>query len=386
MKQLEVLLKLDAGKKFDTPKKLNRSTDPINPTFIDQVEAGEMTTELIDSLAGYLPIFRYRTCLTIHGDWPAITRTSIGSYKNLHQNQNGSMEVYYSAIDTKKIEAIREALRGTDTPFRFQQSSTSRGFYLAKGITKETKEQVRAELQPLAEELSKLNIYGSVQIYLSMDLMGRYYLVLSLDVQAIPEVEVQPVIATLSRLTPEEYAAKREAYKIQVAAEEAKREEDKKTYEAERLLKAEAMKKKYEEVIKPLLDNLTECRDLSKGILVAGSISRIMQTVNLVFYRLDGRGSFGRIKYSVAYGESLDTTSLEWKERKQAPLNEILNPKTKYYLAQPFQTESKPTLEKKTVDKRTVENKTNPEPKPAQDPGQVQEATHEKKVLLTINL
>jgi len=342
MKTIETLLKLDARAKFDTPKKLNRSTKEIPRDIVEQLEDGKFTTEMIQDMTEQsilqhgrnFPVYRYRTCITIHGVWPEVNRTRIGGYKNVHQNQNGSVEIFYSAIDKEKIDTIREQLRGTTSPFRYSENSTGREFAIYRTVTKETLPQVRAELEPIARELSELNIYGYVNLYLAAD-MFRNYLVLSLHPLAIPATEVSKLILKLSRLTKEEHEAQRDAYIKQQAQEEQQRKAD---YQAlkERQAAAEAARaQEIVNVFKPQVAHLKECTDLNRGILVGISASVATPQINFVFYRKDGNGSFGRIKYSKALSRTLEIDTLEWKEQKQQAAADILRSSNTYYLVEP---------------------------------------------------
>lgn len=331
MKKIETLLNIDTNGKFDTPKKLNRSSKAILPQTVEQLEDGIFTSEMIKELAKSYPVYRYRTCITVHGLWPEVERTRIGGYKNVHQNQNGSVEIYYSAIDKEKIDTIREQLRGTTSPFRYSENSTSREFAIYRTVTKETLPQVRAELEPIARELSELNIYGYVNLYLAAD-MFRNYLVLSLHPLAIPAAEVSKLILKLSRLSKEEHEAQRAAYIQQQAQEEQQRKAD---YEALKQRQAAAEAAKAQEIInvfKPQVAHLKECADLNRGILVGIAASTATPQINFVFYRKDGNGSFGRIKYSKALSRSLSVEGLQWKEQKQSAPGEVLRKNNTYYL------------------------------------------------------
>ena len=74
MKKIEELLNIDLGCKFDTPKKLNRSTSQVRSEIVDELEEGSFTSEMIAELRNDYPIFYYRTCITIHGFWPEVHR------------------------------------------------------------------------------------------------------------------------------------------------------------------------------------------------------------------------------------------------------------------------------------------------------------------------
>lgn len=165
MEKIEVLLKKDLCKSFDTPKKLNRSNKAIAPAVINDLENGLFTCEAIDQLSQSFPIFHYRTCITVHGHWPTIERTRVGGYKNVHQNLNGSVEVRYSAIDNEKIERICQGITIDGCKYRYHENSNERSFSWAEEITKENFNQVRARMEPHAQTLAR---YTVMLIYISV--------------------------------------------------------------------------------------------------------------------------------------------------------------------------------------------------------------------------
>lgn len=96
---------------FDTPKKLNRSEEKVTVDVIDEIEKGGVSIERLESLG--LPVYKYKTQITIHGDFEGITksRVGVGGYKNLLLNQNNSLGVKYNAIDAEKKKIIGDCLR-----------------------------------------------------------------------------------------------------------------------------------------------------------------------------------------------------------------------------------------------------------------------------------
>src|SRR5690606_35982288 len=222
MKKIEELLKLDMRATFDTTKKLNRSALEIPAHVIDALEAGEFTAESIAELAGTYPIFRYRSCITVHGRWPAVSIERIGNYKNVHQNACGSVEIFYSAIDRAKIEQIRAGIRGVQTNFRYSESSTGRVFQMAEPVTRETLPALRAKFQPIAERLASLNIYGHINLYIGQGLWQTF---LCLDVVplAIPADQVQTLILELCGMDLSTWAYKYNKYLSACIEEENQR-------------------------------------------------------------------------------------------------------------------------------------------------------------------
>lgn len=328
MKKIEELLNLDLGHKFDTPKKLNRSRKEIPTDIIESLEAGNFTAEDIQALSRKFPVYRYRTCITAHGDWPAVSITRIGGYKNVHQNQNGSVEIYYSAIDREKIKHVYNVIKaqGPANPWSYSESSTGREFYIQRAITRETLPQVSAELKPIAERLTALDIYGYVNLYTAATPWGQLFLVLSLHPLAIPEEQVSKLIQELTGLDEAGQKAALEAKEEAERQRALETEETLKRYreESERQ-KAEAEKKRSELI--PQIEHLEKCNDIKRGILVkvSSGVSRYAghKDPEFVYYRYDGPGAFGRVKISTARSANYNLKGLDWQEAKQRTKEEL---------------------------------------------------------------
>lgn len=323
MKKIEELLKLDMHAKFDTPKKLNRSALEIPARIIDALEAGEFTAESIAELAGTYPIFRYRSCITVHGRWPAVSIERIGNYKNVHQNACGSVEIFYSAIDRAKIEQIRAGIRGVQTNFRYSESSAGRVFQMAEPVTRETLAELRAKFEPIAQRLASLNIYGHINLYIGQSLWQNF---LCLDVVplAIPADQVQTIILELCGMDAATWTAARAASDAEQQADEQRRQAEREAYARERLEQKNALLAKYEAEYKPKIAHLPECTDITRGVLVK-VFTTVTNELQFAYYRMDGRGSFGRVNWSKAISAEFvpDLSGLEFKPQKQKPLTEF---------------------------------------------------------------
>lgn len=235
MKKIETLLKLDLGQKFDTPKKLNRSEKNIPSEILEKLEAGEFTCEMIAELSKQFPIFRYRTCITIHGNWGEVGKRRLGGYTNIIQNGNGSTEVKYSAIDIKKIETIRGLLRSVKADFFFHSNSSERYFY--KSVNTRDAEQynkVVSEMKPIAERVKGANIYGYLNLYAASSLYGGVDVILQINPLSIPAGEEIPFCYLLTGLNKEtwqlrlaEIAEQERLDKIESERREQEREAEK---------------------------------------------------------------------------------------------------------------------------------------------------------------
>lgn len=129
MEKIETLLKIETDN-YATPKKLNRSDRQIPQHVLDQIRSGNVTCEMLDQVSATVPVFKYKTCITLHGHFnlgPVMPR--IGGYANILKNQNGSLEVRYNAIDLAKKQRIAQVLRDCKADFRFSIDSQGTEFY-----------------------------------------------------------------------------------------------------------------------------------------------------------------------------------------------------------------------------------------------------------------
>jgi hypothetical protein len=325
MEKIETLLKLELNCKFDTPKKLNRSNSIIPDQVIQEIENKEFTFESLELLAKNFPVFKYQTCITIHGNFPEISTTRIGQYKNIHQNKNGSVEVYYSAIDTEKINQVVENIHGMESGFYFRQSSQDRSFEHIEVINRENYKEVFERLKLVAEKLRTANIYGHVHLYKAAN-MFQQFLVVAVTPLAIPASEVMNFTLLLCDLDIETYRVKKDAYNKEIELQRIERENERAQRDIERQVRQKELNEVMTANYLPQIAHLSECKDISRGVLISIT-SGIDQDkpFRFIYYRLINGGNFGRVKYQIAYSDTVvtDLTMLQWQDKKQMLLSEI---------------------------------------------------------------
>lgn len=182
---------------FATPKKLNRSSKSIDSTYIDTIENGEVTSKLIQELGAKVPVFTYKTCITIHGNLPDIQRDRIGGYKNLIQNKNGSLEVRYSAIDYKLKKDIAVYL----SKYGWQRSENStNGIHFVKVIRTQSKVEALATLQEFNTYIDKFSVNGlKAKVWASgYNYFGMYYVGLNIMPLTISETAINVAAGILN--------------------------------------------------------------------------------------------------------------------------------------------------------------------------------------------
>ena len=325
MKSIETLINVAMNQDFATPKKLNRSTKLIPDTIIEQLENKLFTCEMIEDLKKQFPIYHYKSCLTIHGNWGEVSTSSIGRYKNIHQNQNGSLEVFYSAIDTGKIREIRKQLDSVGCrKYYFLENSTDRVFRYSKTITKETAEELKKEFLQEAERIKTLAIYGTVHAYISPKIWGGADIVLDIRPLAIPENQVQNVCYMLAGIASDNW----HQVQLNVERERAIQEEKDHQEQAERQAARDKIKNETEQKMKliylPKIEHLKH-GTIQQGIVVTIKEDRYSPELMFVYSKIDGKGAFGKTKWSTAKSPEFisDPSQLNWEAQKQSPIKEI---------------------------------------------------------------
>jgi len=159
---------------FMSKRKLNTAPNTAPNITLDDIELNGLTLEAMANIN--VPVYKYRTQVTIHGLWPETQGYCFG-YKNLVKNKNGSFGVRYAAIDGRKKRAIRNISRLSS----FHPNHDSQGTTFTRGY--------KSDLAQLKVDFALITSYkhlfiGSVDV-LRCQLSGRYYLQISL--KAIPK-------------------------------------------------------------------------------------------------------------------------------------------------------------------------------------------------------
>lgn len=207
----------------DKRKKVNRSDKTISEQTLNVVRNEGITSEMLNELD--VPVFKYLTQITIHGDWEGLQRNTIGGYKWLFTNQNGSLGVKYNAIDFDKKKRIYEALQHVGWRVR----KTSNEFYAFK--TAEVAGNKRKALdngRELINQAKKINtdyFIGGVQANLLHARFIGYVVELRLSVNAIYDKDVKRLIENVTDKTVEE---------IQQIKEEKERKREQERLEQQR--------------------------------------------------------------------------------------------------------------------------------------------------------
>ena len=333
MQQIENLLPTQImGRKFDTRKGLNRSTHQVPDNVLTEIEAGNFTCEMINQLSGKFPIFHYQTQITIHGNFGPVTRNYIGGYKNIFQNQNGSVGIKWSAIDTAKINQAREMLYAIDcNQWHFLQDSQRRLFRMQAYINKTNYDALKAQYIEVLNRVKKVDLYGYCNLYIQPTMWGDPFICLDVNPLAIPEDQVKILVLHLTGLSDIEYEFK----KLEVTHAREKKAEEDRTAQAARDQRQQEYNARYEAFTAPSRELLGAFTLLTPGIIVVKfDIDKHHQQDpefifnGYCFYKCE-KGKFGRLNILKASSKLLELENLQWADYKTVKPGEM---KTKGYL------------------------------------------------------
>ena len=138
-------------------RRVNVSNERANISA-ERLERGVTIEEL--SAIG-VPVYRYETQVTIHGNLPGLRQARVNGYKSLVENGNGSLGVKYVAIDSEKKQLLRKACRVLGSKFR--GSFNSQGFTLFTSAS--SKADIVAEYESFPRDLIHGSIYAGALMY-----------------------------------------------------------------------------------------------------------------------------------------------------------------------------------------------------------------------------
>lgn len=231
---------------IDTPKKLNRSEAKVPIDVINEIETKGMSLERLESLG--LPIYKYQTQITVHGNFDGLTKERVGGYKNLTLNQNKTLGIRYNAIDAEKKKIISKALNldrkynEEESKGGFRTDMDSKGFTISKYKTTSEKSKAIEISNEFKAEANALpyNFIGNkyVNIY---SIYGMYYIEYTIHLNAINQAYLWDFISSITdgRITADSFV---KLLKLQEEDEaKDKLEREKKSQEREKLAKEKSL-------------------------------------------------------------------------------------------------------------------------------------------------
>jgi len=229
---MELVKKLYESGNFDHKNITNKSDKVIPTQILDQFDNDGVTWEMLEELLD-VPIFKYRTQITIHGLFPKLEHSYINGYKHLFQNKNLSIGVKYNAIDAAKKKYIYTTLHNFNSWIIFQNSTE---YYAYKSSTffstQEEYKTVLPEMKKHIENINKDLFIGECGITLYSSIMGGYFLMAYIRVDAIKETNVIPLIENICSESIEniqlEIKRKQEGKLAEIRAAQLKRDEERK--------------------------------------------------------------------------------------------------------------------------------------------------------------
>lgn len=294
---------------YNTPKKLNRSTFNIPQNVIDKIENHEVTLEMINKLGKFFPVFIYKTCVTIHGNFDFDNMPRIAGYKSIHKNKNNSLEVNWIAIDNEKKNRILSECREYANYQNDSNSTKCRILNIEAIHNQEMFERTKARFLNIKSEIEKVNFLGSVSIF-RFSYYGKPMMLLQVNLLAIPQDSVKPLIQACCQLDGATYQVKAFERKTRLEELERKQIQDRLDREKKNAEVAE-ITSKMESVIK----------DLKPFVCTQGKIGvKVTKTwqdaVVYQWVRITDNRPFKQFGYEFAYTLGYELPK-EWKQAEK---------------------------------------------------------------------
>lgn len=229
---------ISARENYDTRKVINRADNvTIGADVLEQIEESGITSEQLDALN--VPVFRYKTQITLHGIFPALENSGrLGGYKSLFRNGNGSLGIKYNAIDYAKKKRIYRALH--ECGYSIEKNSMSwRAELLGASRTSDEKTVLQADIDAFKRMKDGIDtnlFFGNVSVNLyRIPFMGLYFAALEIEIGAVYEKNVNAIIENITGKTVTEIDA---AINARELAENERNRIEHEKYEIERAERA----------------------------------------------------------------------------------------------------------------------------------------------------
>lgn len=311
---------------FATPKKLNRSNKPIPQQYIDSIESGEVNSDMIKEISKIVPVFVYKTCITIHGNLPDIQRQTVGGYKNLIQNKNNSLEIRYSAIDHQIKQQLHKYIQSDWS----KQCDSTKGIYFVKTQRAQEKETAYKILKEQKDFIQKLQFTGmKAKIFVSgYSYFGMYYISITICPLLI---ESDPVLIA-HELTgkPIEVLKEEEQQRVKEDGDRAKQ------YELDRIRRQQQAdeQKQVQANFEQQIKDKYKPSPITAGAIFVYSVILANGQPAYKFIQTE-KGTFGRVKYKFYNSNTLEFNPEKLQEAmkgKQVKPTEITRQQTYKYI------------------------------------------------------
>lgn len=183
MKFAQVFETIGIGCDDKARRVVNVSAQKANITA-DEIESG-VTIERLSTIG--VPVLRYQTQVTIHGQIPEFSETARpGGYNSVIRNANGSIGVRYVAIDAEKKKTAVLASCYGNKKYTLHINSTG----MEASAHYETKEECLAGLRAFPKDLVCGSVCAAAGVY------GGYYVFATIG--AIPVANLWPFIEAVT--------------------------------------------------------------------------------------------------------------------------------------------------------------------------------------------
>lgn len=231
MRQLEKFFDIETH--YSKKHKLNTCSRNVPQEYLDQIEKGCSIEHLETMMAKKFDVFKYKTQITIHGVFPALSTRRVGMYVNLTQNQNKSVGVRYTAIDREKKGRLFDMLK-TLGLWSIESNSTKYSIYKTERLPNDWKKnrekimEIVNRYKAEAEKIDRSLFVGNVQCYVGQGLFCCY-MCLDVNICCFYEKDFERLFENLSGIS---FAEGKKKYDVIIEEKERKAAEKQSEFDA----------------------------------------------------------------------------------------------------------------------------------------------------------
>lgn len=203
---------LESSCNFETRKVLNRSSVKIPVDFISSIELNGLESETLETVK--IPVYKYKTQVTLHGVFNDISNDRIGGYKNIVLNGNKTLGIRYNAIDYEKKIELFNALRVNGNYKTWVTHRNSTEFNASVSLVARSKEEITEKTRELLELQKRIDsslFVGTKNIYRYFHPALGYMVELVLNVGTIRKENVGKLFTSITGKDYNEFNAEQKA-------------------------------------------------------------------------------------------------------------------------------------------------------------------------------
>ncbi len=210
---------------YDKKHKVNTSSSKVSDNVLNEIETKGVSLERLNELSKQgIDIYKYRTQITIHGQFSELSNQYLGYYQCLIQNKNKSIGIKWNAVDFEKKSKIYSAMQNCD--YTIEKKSNlwvARKMKSVKNIDEAV--EYSTKYMDIVKRIEKNIFYGTANCYAMNIPYYGMFVVLEIDINAVLEKNLEKLFTQITEKTFAEVEAEAEVRRLEREARYKKERE-----------------------------------------------------------------------------------------------------------------------------------------------------------------